>query len=69
MVHQEGTIQQLDDPGSSEEENSSGSDGVEISDDDFVVQILARLDGKSYKRALYQDAGVSCVFDMSVVNP
>ena len=42
---------------------------MEISNDDFVVQVLARLDGKSYKRALYQDAGVSCCsFDMSDID-
>ena len=34
---------------------------VEIPDDDLVVQILSRLDGEAYRRALYQDAGVRIV--------
>ena len=40
-------------------ETSDDTCEVEIPDDDLVVQILARLDGPSYREALYQDARVS----------
>lgn len=42
-----------------DEASSVHSDRVEIPDDDLVVQIFARLDGKAYNHALYRDAKVS----------
>lgn len=44
--------------GSENEESQGDSHEIEIPNDDLVVQILARLDGQAYRRALYQDAGV-----------
>ncbi|KAL7536725.1 hypothetical protein ACHAXR_011212 [Thalassiosira sp. AJA248-18] len=47
-----------DQQGSDDGENSrDDTPKVEIPDDDLIVQILARLDGPSYRQSLYQDAG------------
>jgi len=43
----------------SDDEKLYDATKVEMPDDDLVVQILARLDGPSYRKALYQDARVS----------
>jgi len=50
-------IQHPRDPESSDD-SRDGTDRLEIFDDDLIVQVLARLDGQSYRQAVYQDAGM-----------